>query len=432
MNTSIFKRKPALRKPPPVLSPDGDEDDSGFFSRGNDAFKKRAADIARNQEEEARQKRENARKQEEAEAALKREEELGEHGEHVTQNERHKDGRSKRQRSSRDNEDETEDTPPKRRSSTPRENSSRPPSSHEFKSPSKSSQKSTRPPKVLMESYTDSVAARKKSTARQQTIVIDCEDDDRDSAQPQPKDEDLNATQAKPALEPEGEYEPEIDSDPELAEIQRRAREKARRRKLQQDTPESSIPNTARPDARGMLSPGTEDSSSIAARKDLDDPVVQYLVTSSRINTKAVIIERRFSQRLKEVRLTWCQRQSFTDEFTRDVLLTYKGERVYDTTACRSLGSVVVDGQIVNEEDGHSGQNRIHLVAMTQDDYREAQKEKERRAQAAAATKEDAYHPPPVLEEPKEDNNIKLVLRSKGLEDFKCKPKLVSSSILLD
>ncbi|KAJ9364027.1 hypothetical protein DTO280E4_1790 [Paecilomyces variotii] len=69
-----------------------------------------------------------------------------------------------------------------------------------------------------------------------------------------------------------------------------------------------------------------------------EDPIIQILITSNIENTMPLIVRRKMSQRLRDVRLAWCKRQGFDKDMTASVFLTWKGRRLFDVTTCKSLG----------------------------------------------------------------------------------------------
>ncbi|KAJ1705604.1 ubiquitin-2 like Rad60 SUMO-like-domain-containing protein [Aspergillus flavus] len=74
------------------------------------------------------------------------------------------------------------------------------------------------------------------------------------------------------------------------------------------------------------------------------DPVVQILITSKIESTKPLVVHRKMSQSLRDVRLAWCNCQSIPKEMQSSILLTWKGRRLFDVTTCRSLGISVPKG----------------------------------------------------------------------------------------
>ncbi|KAE8376864.1 ubiquitin-2 like Rad60 SUMO-like-domain-containing protein [Aspergillus bertholletiae] len=102
------------------------------------------------------------------------------------------------------------------------------------------------------------------------------------------------------------------------------------------------------------------------------DTVVQILITSKIQNTKPLIVHRKMSQSLRDVRLAWCNRQSIPKEMQPSILLTWKGRRLFDVTTCRSLGISMPKGLTASSVYGDHIQHdskhiRIHMEAVIED-----------------------------------------------------------------
>ncbi|OGM40871.1 hypothetical protein ABOM_010734 [Aspergillus bombycis] len=116
------------------------------------------------------------------------------------------------------------------------------------------------------------------------------------------------------------------------------------------------------------------------------DTVVQILITSEIESTKPLIVHRKMSQSLRDVRLAWCNRQSIPKEMQSSILLTWKGRRLFDVTTCRSLGIGVpkgfADSSVHGDHIQHGSKEdiRIHMEAviednvMTMDDWKASHK----------------------------------------------------------
>lgn len=223
-------------------------------------------------------------------------------------------------------------------------------------------------------------------------------------------------------IEDEEDEEDEIlESDNEFAELARKAREKHRRKRLETDLSFGSAdaPSTAGDPASQQRSQSIPKSP--RPPPPPRDPVIKIFITSKIENTQALIVNRRLSQRLRDVRLAWCHRQNFSKEFTDKVFLTWRGCKLWDVTTCLRLGiavdefdNLLLKGQkdITGEEDTH-----IHMEAMTEEILEEHKKS----------------HKAPILNEPLpgEDDVLeveekvekpakrKIILKAKGYEDFK-------------
>ncbi|KKY29006.1 hypothetical protein UCRPC4_g00195 [Phaeomoniella chlamydospora] len=135
------------------------------------------------------------------------------------------------------------------------------------------------------------------------------------------------------------------DSDEYVRELKRKAREKKRNQlldaKANSTTPDPSRPSSSsqqlgsgvnNPERPNVPTRNTETPPPLE-----DDPVCRILLTSPIPGTNPIIVERRASQRLKEVRDYWCKRQGFDEAFSRTVFLTWRLHKLFDISTCKSL-----------------------------------------------------------------------------------------------
>lgn len=101
-----------------------------------------------------------------------------------------------------------------------------------------------------------------------------------------------------------------------------------------------------------------------------EDVTVQILITSPIEGTKPLIVHRKMSQSLRDVRLAWCNRQNLSTTLQASIYLTWKGRRLFDVTTCRSLGidtsetpTGIEDIDKYSQMDGKP--MRIHMEAVT-------------------------------------------------------------------
>jgi len=178
------------------------------------------------------------------------------------------------------------------------------------------------------------------------------------------------------------------------------------------DTPD---PMAAHP----VSSPGR--ASSIAAPVPTPEPTIQLMITSDIPNTTALIAKRRLDQRFKDVRVFWCKRQEFTPEMEASVLLTWRGQKLFNSQTCKGLGiSVDAEGQImVNGKHNplSSEQKRVQLTAMTDEMYEASKRVGVNQGQPAAEDDDELV----ANNEPRKpvEVQIRIILRSKVLEEFK-------------
>ncbi|KAJ8114795.1 hypothetical protein OPT61_g3408 [Boeremia exigua] len=184
--------------------------------------------------------------------------------------------------------------------------------------------------------------------------------------------------------------------DPEIAAIEARARARAAARKA-------------------------------AAANGRKAPVAQLLIDSELPDTSALMVKVRIDTTIEKPREAWCARQNFSPEMTRNVFLTWRGTRLYDSTTVKRLGIKIDDyGNVSLEgDDSIYDENnipKIHVEAWTEELF--AQFKRERAAEAEALRK--AAEPSPVVEEREstpeavpEQKKYRLFLKAKGMEDFK-------------
>ncbi|KAI4169128.1 MAG: hypothetical protein LQ343_005922 [Gyalolechia ehrenbergii] len=251
--------------------------------------------------------------------------------------------------------------------------------------------------------------------------IIDLEEEDED------KDEELVELTAVKRSELSPEDDDLTPSDDEFAELARKAREKARRKRLEADV---LSPTFGTPTSHTQMDhvDGAKHVHELTPPPAAPDPVVSILITSRITNTAPLIVNRKVSQRLKDVRITWCQRQGFTTDTTASVFLTWRGKRLFDVTTCKSLGigvdsngNIVMKGQkdILGEEE-----RQIHMEAMTADILEEYQTLKRREAEREnhQGTEPHPEEPPAAEKEPQ----VRIILKAKGFTDFKLIVKPVS------
>ncbi|POS88217.1 hypothetical protein EPUL_000797 [Erysiphe pulchra] len=147
------------------------------------------------------------------------------------------------------------------------------------------------------------------------------------------------------------------------------------------------------------------------------DPTVELLITSELEGTRPLRVKRKLSQRLKEARLTWCEKQHIrTDKLGRPleeaIFLTWRGKRLFDVTTCGSLGLKVDNGRTLSPGKNGLGPNgNIHLEAWTEDTLR-AKEEKDSENRGNESENES---------KPDIDNDpiCKLILKAKDMEPWK-------------
>lgn len=260
--------------------------------------------------------------------------------------------------------------------------------------------------------------------------VIDLEEDDEEE---EPKEQTTTHTHQHVDISPvtkaaPPEYDDFPAEDEEFPELARRAREKARSKRLQTDSV-AAVTSVPVPPPAHYESPITArqppqtNQPSLAA-----EPVVSILLTSPIPNTNPLIVNRKLTQRLKDVRLAWCQRQDFAPETTATVILTWRGKRIFDVSSCKSLGiGVDAKGNIVmkGEKDMLGEEDRqIHMVAMTDEMFAKHRKAQDRKMDDDTQ-QDDTIDEVPVAE-PQAEESVRIILKAKGYSEFKLIVKPVS------
>lgn len=156
-----------------------------------------------------------------------------------------------------------------------------------------------------------------------------------------------------------------------------------------------------------------------ASQRDTNaqDAVVQVLITSEIENTKSLVVHRKISQSLKEVRLAWCKRQGFSEAMQASVFLIWKGRRLFDVTTCKSLGvntgSNSARSPIRSSLDDRQTK-RIHMEAVTEDllSLKRRQHEQSHSAEYELESETSDVRPK------QQDMLIKITLKCPGLVDY--------------
>ena len=226
---------------------------------------------------------------------------------------------------------------------------------------------------------------------------------------------------------------PEVDdglqfSDEEFPELILRARERERQKQQQK------MENTNTFSDQNLSVKGSDildDIFDSGTTTPVDtDPTIEILITSRMEGTKPLKVRRKLSQRLKEVRLSWFDKQIIDGQpidpaYKATIFLTWRKIRLYDVTTCRALG-FKMDGRglLSRDRDGVGAEGKIHLEAWTEeaweyDQKRRAAKEKREQGgsddEAAAQMAKDSV--------PK----TKVIMKARGMEDFKIAVKATTT-----
>lgn len=195
-------------------------------------------------------------------------------------------------------------------------------------------------------------------------IVLDDDDDD---------DDDIFSL-PRPAPRKPVEVNPEL-SDEEFSELIQKAREEEKRRKLQSEKAKKSFEEKNHAQEDDIFD--TDTSAAVV------DPVVELLISSEIEGTKPILVKRKMSQKMREVKLAWCDKQSndMVPHIKNAIFLTWKGKKLYDQSTCKAFNLKFDSMGKLAEREGIDAGGRIHLEAWTQDMYSAYQKTQAARAQ---------------------------------------------------
>lgn len=179
----------------------------------------------------------------------------------------------------------------------------------------------------------------------------------------------------------------------------------------------------------------------------VDDPVVRILITSEIANSNSLIVHRKMSQGLRDVRLEWCRRQGIPTDAQSSVYFTWRGRRLFDVTTCKSLGAktkkntfsstngIFAIGDDSVSEDAEQELLQIHVVATTDNtDLLRRPGLATSSSPGAGNTKTSTDSLSAASPNPEDQQNqlLRLILRSPDLEDVKIKarPKTLVSKLI--
>lgn len=220
----------------------------------------------------------------------------------------------------------------------------------------------------------------------------------------------------------------ETESDEEFAELRRKAR------LLREQNGHNRHSGNADAAARTSSSAsGAQDHRNRPPISE-DEPVVQLFIQSRIPDTKELLVYRKLSQRLEEVRKNWCKKQNFPPDFWPNVFFIHRMRRLYDVTTCKSLGlEVDAFGNLTMKgAEGKEGVDKVHLQAVTQEIYDAllAERDLEAKQRSGELPAEDQAHAGADGEDASnEDPYIRVVMVAKNSEDLKLRIKPVSCPI---
>ncbi|KAK2871717.1 hypothetical protein FQN49_002902 [Arthroderma sp. PD_2] len=220
------------------------------------------------------------------------------------------------------------------------------------------------------------------------------------------------------------------ESDEECAELVRRARERARNRSARAASKSKSP--TGKPTAqlgqpnKKAGSPSKTVMAPKSPKKEETDTIVTILITSEIENTKPLLVRRKLSQNLGDVRKAWCSHQRFPEEIADTIILTWKGRRLFDATTCKSLGINDLENNdnamFPGSDDGpfgvEEGSAGVHMQAMTSDSF---EAERRRIANSLQDRGRESSEEEPQVQAPPEGGIVRITLKNPDLDDFKIK-----------
>ncbi len=302
--------------------------------------------------------------------------------------------------------------------------------------------KQTSGSKGLEESPTSRKSPSTRESSRRDTVILhDCD---------QQSDDDLviwtpvkpsKPSPAKRKPKPPSEDEESEEEDPYVRELKAKAREKARLQKLgiEPDRPKTPLTtfspavgrtrssSVEKPQSRPLSSNSAQDfNRATPVSEQEDDPQVRILIQSDIPDTKPLIVKRKASQSLKQVKEFWCKKWGLHDSVTRKVFFTWRGTRLFDSTTMRGIilklkkdyrqqsASVGLDGD--EDEDKDPSEGNIMLEAMTPEIYEDKQRQKEREQQAQAQQDEEHEEDEAPTPAPADDGAIVIRLVAQNLE----------------
>jgi len=173
----------------------------------------------------------------------------------------------------------------------------------------------------------------------------------------------------------------------------------------------------------------TSNAHLVSALPAAPDPIVQILVTSRIEGTKPLMIKRKLSQRLKDVKYAWCDKQVLDgrpvpEETKRMIFLTWRGNKVFDVTSCKALGLTTdASGRLRIDGEGFDEDGRIHLEAWTEEFFDEFKKrraaERKRLVLDPMEEEEQEEQKPEDINAGEQVAKFRIILKSKDRLEFK-------------
>ena len=229
-------------------------------------------------------------------------------------------------------------------------------------------------------------------------------------------DDDVVPTTSKSIVRVEDD--PDM-SDEEFPELAREAKQREEQKALERLKAARSFENQNH-DSKGSNTPDYTVDDVFQERPASEDPMIEIFISSVIEGSNPLIVRRKLSQKVKEVRLIWCDKQfidgqPFPKALKASIFLTWRGKRLFDVTSCKSLGLMIDEtGQLYSDGEGVMD-GKVHFQAWTQDLFDSNQR------RLAAQNRDNSEEEPEVTEPTVE--KIKLCMKAKGMEPVKLQVK---------
>jgi len=277
----------------------------------------------------------------------------------------------------------------------------------------------------------------RKPKSQPATIVLD-DDEDKEA------DETYSATTAKPKspIPQKPNSKPsEFESDEEdehIQELKRKAKERARLKSLGTNQDRANTPtSTSIPSRSVSADPATSASvpspaaTPMSPANNENDPYVSIFISTIIPNAVNIIVKRKASQDLKQVKDYWCQRMDLDPAIAAKVFFTWRSTRLWDSTTMRGILRRL---QAASQTTTDPSKGKIEIEAVIPEIFELRQKQRQRKLAETAgfipeeeAENEDAERgerenadetPVPDGDRPSKKDGvvIRLVIQDKSVE----------------
>ncbi|KIW17467.1 hypothetical protein PV08_04661 [Exophiala spinifera] len=291
--------------------------------------------------------------------------------------------------------------------------------------------------------------AEQESPRRKVVVLQDGDEESEDDLviwTPPPSKVGSSSASKRKTEPPSEDEESEEEEDAYVRELKAKAREKARLQQPSIERDRSNTPLRASSAAsersrhlsvdKPLSRPTSSDSAqgygrATPASEQEDDPHVRIMIRSEIPNTQALIVKRKASQPLKQVKEFWCKRWQLDDKTTRKVFFTWRGTRLFDSTTMRgillklkteyreksaSLGLTDDEFDEGVDQDKDPSHGNILIDAMTPELYEEQQRQKAREQSQSQREQEQEDEEHTATPAPESDGSIVIRLVAQNLE----------------